>query len=357
MGRYLILLNLLFWLIITVIAATLYFISFGDDYDGNWWTFFWRQLPIWMFWGFASIPLFFLVKHLKRKSFSFIQQIVFHFFSFGIVFFVFYLFFVSYSLYLSGEQITIDAIFSASSIQLVLYYILNLLVYLLIISLLYGWFWYSELQASRLENSVMVTQLHEAKLKMLTAQIHPHFLFNSLNSISGLMRKNENSLAIQAIADLGQLLRQSLDSDFDQFIPLEQELEFIHSYLKMEKLRFGDDLEISVEVDPDLKNSLLPALILQPLVENAIKHGVYKSNKKSKLEIMARRNEDSMEICIINDNSISTENSDYDFHKGVGIKNVEERLKSIYIGKQYTFEVQFLENQKTKALLILPIYE
>ena len=350
-------LNLLFWLIITVIAATLYFISFGDDYDGNWWTFFWRQLPIWMFWCIVSIPLFYLVRHLKRRSFSLTTQIVVHFFSFGIVFFCFYLYFISYSLYLSGEQITIGAIFSASSIQLVLYYILNLLVYLLIISLLYGWFWYSELQASRLENSVMEAQLNEARLKMLTAQIHPHFLFNSLNSISGLMRKNENSLAIQAIADLGQLLRESLDSDFDQFIALEQELRFIDNYLKMEKLRYGEDLEIIQEIDPELKGALLPALILQPLVENAIKHGVYKSNKKSKLEIIAKKTGNDMEICIINDNSISGENSDATFHKGVGIQNVEERLKSLYNEKSYIFEVQFLENQKTKAFLTLPIHE
>lgn len=351
----LIIINLLFWLILTTIAASLYFISFGDNYDGGWWNFFWRQLPIWMFWGVFSIPIFYLIQYLKKRLFSISKQILIHLIVLGILFFCYYVYYISYSLYLSGDPISWQAIFQPSGLQFVLNYILNLLVYLLVITFIYGWFWYDELQQSKLEKSIIQAQLHEAQLDMLTAQIQPHFLFNALNSISGLMRKQNNPAAIQAIADLGQLLRQSLEYQPNQFISLQSELDFIDQYLKMEYLRFGDKLKIRFDIDPKIESISIPALILQPLVENAIKHGIYKSDEARSLEINVKREESNVIISIIND-CLETPIRLFDENqKGLGIDNVRQRLKNIYPKKDYIFEVKVLDEQKVLAFLKLPI--
>ncbi len=353
--RQLIVLNLLFWLIITIIAATLYFVSFGENYDGGWWNFFWRQLPIWMFWGVVSIPIFQLIRFLKKRKYPIWKHTFIHFLFFGGLFFCFYIFFMSYNLYLSGTPINLEAIFQASGLRFVLNYILNLLIYLLVIVFIYGWFWYSDLQKSELEKSVIQTQLHEAQLNMLTAQIHPHFLFNSLNSISGLMRTKKNQEAIQAIADLGELLRRSLEYQPNQFIPLQLELDFINQYLKMERLRFGDKLNIKLDISPEIESISIPALILQPLVENAIKHGVYKSNESGTLEINIKKEGKHVVISIINDCPENPQQLILHQPNGVGITNVNQRLFNIYKNQNFAFEVKVLDNKKVEAFLKLPI--
>jgi len=351
----LIILNLSFWLVFTSIAASLYFLSFGENYEGGWWNFFWRQLPIWMFWGVFSIPIFYLIRFLRKNRFSIWKQVLIHFIFLGLLFSCFYVFFIGYSLYLSGDPVSWNAIFEASASQFVLNYILNLLIYLLVITFIYGWFWYSELQQSQLEKSHIQSQLHEARLNMLTAQLHPHFLFNALNSISGLMRKEENEKAIKAIADLGQLLRWSLEYQPNQFIPLQQELDFIQQYLKMEQLRFGENLNIHFDIASNLESVSIPALILQPLVENAIKHGIYKSSNKRTLEIGINRDEEFVSISIINDCAEVPDQAFFENNKGVGIENVRQRLRTIYMDRTYIFEVSAMKNQKVQALLKLPI--
>ena len=256
---------------------------------------------------------------------------------------------------MSGDEITWRAIFQSNANQFILNYIINLLVYLLVITFIYGWYWYSELQESKVERSMIQAQLHEARLDMLTAQLHPHFLFNSLNSISGLMRKEDNQAAIKAIADLGQLLRLALEYQPNQFIPLQTELDFIEQYLKMEQLRFGDNLKIRVEVDEKIESILIPALILQPLVENAIKHGMYESKEERSLEIKIKREDLFVYISIINDCSEAPTILTGDNQKGLGIANVNQRLRTIYSEKDYIFEVKTLNENKVLAFLKLPI--
>ena len=352
---HLIIINLLFWLIITIIAATLYFLSFGENYDGGWWNFFWRQLPIWMFWGIVSIPILYLIKWLKQRHFSISVQAFGHFAVFGILFFCYHVFYVSYSLFLAGESISWKSVFEASGLRFVLNYLLNFLIYLLILAFIYGWFWYTELRQSELEKSIIQSQLHEAKLNMLAAQLQPHFLFNALNSISGLMRKENSQVAIQAIADLGCLLRQSLEYQPKQFIQLKQELDFIKQYLKMEKLRFREQLDIVYDIAEGIDSILIPALILQPLVENAIKHGIYKSNELRRLEISIRADEANVYVSIINDCMAPPDQISLDQQKGVGISNVFQRLETIFSEQEFDFIIETLEDNTVAAKLKLPI--
>jgi hypothetical protein len=126
-----------------------------------------------------------------------------------------------------------------------------------------------ELRASQLE-----TQLAQAQLQMLKMQLHPHFLFNTLNGITGLVRDNDNAAAVQMLVGLSDLLRQTLDNSGKQEVRLSEELEWLELYLKLQQMRFSDRLRFSIEAAPQTLDTLVPNLITQPLVENAIRHGL-----------------------------------------------------------------------------------
>ncbi|MBC7975819.1 MAG: histidine kinase, partial [Myxococcales bacterium] len=133
----------------------------------------------------------------------------------------------------------------------------------------YGLYLDRRLRASELE-----AQVSRAQLQALQMQIRPHFLFNTLNTISGLVRVDDKAAATTMLAGLGDLLRLLLRSDGAQEVPVRQELELIERYLQIEQVRFRDQLAIEVSIEPGVEDALVPNLILQPLVENAVRHGV-----------------------------------------------------------------------------------
>jgi len=124
-------------------------------------------------------------------------------------------------------------------------------------------------RASQLE-----AQLSEARLQALKMQLQPHFLFNALHTIGQLIRTGQDALAVRVVAGLGDLLRRVLDGASTQEVPLKQELEFLRSYLDIEQIRFGERLKAVVDAEAETLDAQVPYLILQPLVENAIRHGI-----------------------------------------------------------------------------------
>ena len=129
-----------------------------------------------------------------------------------------------------------------------------------------------EFLASRLE-----AQLAQAQLDSLRMQLHPHFLFNTLNSIVGLVRDNKNSAAVSMLVGLSDLLRHALEHSAQHEVELREELNFIKLYLKIQEMRFSDRLQIEFDIDPATTKALVPNLILQPLTENALRHGIGRS--------------------------------------------------------------------------------
>src|SRR6185312_10414436 len=143
----------------------------------------------------------------------------------------------------------------------------------------------AELQLRTLQ---LETSLAKAQVQTLRMQLNPHFLFNTLHSISALVREENKILAIRMIAGLGDLLRQTLQVN-SQEVTLRQELDFLEKYLEIEQLRFQDRLNVKMMIDPDTVQATVPCLILQPLVENALRHGISKSAKASLIEIRASK--------------------------------------------------------------------
>lgn len=193
-------------------------------------------------------------------------------------------------------------------------------------------------------------ELTQAQLNALKMQLQPHFLFNTLNTVSSLMIQSVTD-AQNVIAKLADLLRTVLTDSPTQTIPLHKELSFIKNYLSIEQIRFSDRLEIAYHIEPDTENALLPGLLLQPLVENAIKHGISKQAGQGMITIASTKKNAQLQITIT-DNGPGLQNT-HDKNFGIGIQNVQERLNSLY-PNQATFTLQPATPNGTVVTLTLP---
>ncbi len=199
------------------------------------------------------------------------------------------------------------------------------------------------------------TRLTRAKLQALRMQINPHFLFNTLNAIGALIYVNPRA-ADEMLGDLGELLRRSLDSMEEQEVPLAQEVEFISAYLRIEQRRFGDRLRLELGVPDDLRNVLVPALILQPLVENAIRHGIEPRRGSGLIAIEARREGDLLHLSVRDDGrGLAPADSNRNPARGVGLGNTRARLQGLY-GANHRFSIRPAEPKGCRVDIHLPIH-
>lgn len=172
-------------------------------------------------------------------------------------------------------------------------------------------------------------QLAQAQLSALRRQIEPHFLFNALNSIAGLIRESKPSEAITMLVSLSDFLRRTLSESNRQEVPLSEELDFVQHYLATQKVRFAERLQLSVDVPQELQGAAIPNLILQPLVENAIKHGIAKRKEGGAVRIAASARDNQLHISVSNDGPSLAPGWDA-ASTGIGVANVRARLAALY---------------------------
>ena len=194
-------------------------------------------------------------------------------------------------------------------------------------------------------------QLAAARLGALRAQLNPHFLFNTLHAISSLVERDPRGVR-RMIARLSELLRYTLEDSGEHEIPLNQEMSFLDRYLDIMRIRFQGALEVIVDVDPAVADALVPNLILQPLVENAVKHGVSKVEGAGRIEIRARR-EGERTIITVRDNGPGLGSGDEGNDEGVGLRNSRERLEQLY-GKAQSLTLADAPHGGTVAELVVP---
>jgi len=185
------------------------------------------------------------------------------------------------------------------------------------------------LAVQQTETARLNEQLSLSQLDSLRRQIEPHFLFNTLNSVSGLVREGRNDDAVNMIAGLSDLLRRSLDDAPHQQVPLFEEMEFAQKYIDIQKMRFADRLRVSMDIPAELYPAQVPSLILQPMVENAIKHGIAHRAQGGAIHIAASRSNGTLTLRVANDGPSLHPNWDTT-RGGIGIANVRTRLSSLY---------------------------
>lgn len=213
--------------------------------------------------------------------------------------------------------------------------------------------WFRQSREQELAASELEARLAGAQLRALKMQLHPHFLFNTLHSIGVLVRKNERTSALEMLSGLADLLRHSLDNVDRQEVTLKEELEFLERYLEIEQIRFRDRLRVRFEVDAGAYDAAVPNLILQPLVENAVRHGVAPSVSPRTVEIGARRRGDRLVLAVTDDGPGMPEGWDPGEAAGVGLRNVRSRLEKLY-GDRAELEFVSEAGEGVSATVVLP---
>ena len=204
--------------------------------------------------------------------------------------------------------------------------------------LYFGIKYYQLLQQERQRGLKSEAMAHEAQLKMLRYQLNPHFLFNTLNAISTLILDKENKLANTMMSRLSNFLRYSLDNDPMQKVNLAQEIDALKLYLDIEKVRFAERLRLSFEVEAEAEPALIPSLLLQPLVENAIKYAIAQSVNGGAIRIAARVFAGELLLEVADDGpGLEHTNGNNSTRRGVGLANTRERLMELY-GSNHSFK-------------------
>lgn len=215
--------------------------------------------------------------------------------------------------------------------------------------------YYRQFRERQLRASQLEARLAQAELQMLKMQLHPHFLFNTLNGITGLVRDNDNAAAVRMLVRLSDLLRQTLENAGKQEVRLAEELEWLELYLELQQIRFSDRLRVSVNAEPDVLDAMIPNLITQPLVENAIRHGLAPRSVPGSVSLTAQRENGRLRLCVCDDGVGLPEGWRLTSSKGVGLLNTEARLRQLY-GAEFGLEVRNREKGGVEALLSIPLH-
>lgn len=310
-------------------------------------------LPVWMIWIPATYAVIALCKryyfgdHHHIKSFSIHSLASIGFAFLHMIFHAFWLLNL-YDIPHSVDSMTAQTVNLLDDIWLQL----DLLVYWGIVGAYFSLNYYEQNRQRQMQNLRMESQLSEAKLTALKAQVHPHFLFNVLSAIQTMVMKNATGKAAEMITKLSDYLRLSLDENEEQTQTLKKELDFIKHYLTIEKYRFGDRLNVVYDIDHEVIDTKIPALLLQPIVENAIQHGLAPKEGKMNLNLSAKRHHEMMEISI-SDNGMG-KNTTNKNTLGTGLQRIRDRLLEMY-GNNHLFDFFYPENGGFSVNIRIPV--
>ncbi|GMR12794.1 MAG: histidine kinase [Gemmatimonadota bacterium] len=229
----------------------------------------------------------------------------------------------------------------------------SVLTYWTVLWVAHGLAYYRESQARMVRTAELTAQLSKARLEALRAQLHPHFLFNTLHAISAFIREEPEKAEVM-LAELGELLRAAMDAANEPTVPLSREMEHIDRYLSIQKSRLGDRLHVEVDVSPDLGDARVPNLLLQPLVENAVEHGI--SNRLGEGWLWIRGSRENGSLCLeVEDDGPGLPDEKLDpANWRVGLRNTRDRLAQLY-GPQQRFELVNSDNGGLKVRVLIPL--
>ncbi|AFE09282.1 signal transduction histidine kinase, LytS [Corallococcus coralloides DSM 2259] len=232
------------------------------------------------------------------------------------------------------------------------YSILSLLIYGGILAIGYAVDYHRRFREGELAQAHLETRLAHAQLDALRAQLHPHFLFNTLNAISVLVRKQDTAGSIRMLTGVSELLRMALHTTGRQQVPFHEDVDFLERYLDIEQTRFQDRLQVARAIDPGTLGALVPSLILQPLVENAIKHGIATRSGAGRVELRASREGARLVLEVLDDGPGLAPGWDRQDGR-IGVANVRDRLRQLY-GDRHVFTLENRAGGGVRARLELP---
>jgi LytS/YehU family sensor histidine kinase len=228
------------------------------------------------------------------------------------------------------------------------------LIYWIIVGALQAYRYYERYLGSELRLERMEKSYSQARLNALRMQLDPHFLFNALNTISSHVERDPK-LTRRMIEHLGDLLRMSLETKDRQTVPLAEEMAFLDHYLAIQKIRFGSQLNVQIDIAPEVRYASVPSLIIQPLVENAIRHGISKRSSGGTVTVSAHAVDGRLAICVTDDGVGLPPGWTLENSQGLGLSVTRERIAGLHPDSQSHFAVRPREEGGTLVEIVLPL--
>jgi LytS/YehU family sensor histidine kinase len=321
----------------------------------SWWRIAFWQLLVWYSWGCLSPLILRLGRRFPCEGRAWLRGLLVH---------------LSAGVMLSAVHIAVATalrmlvrpfdVWSDTNPFLVQYqaelrnfFLFDFFVYWAILGVGYAFDYRDRYREREAQAAQLKAQLAQAQLESLKMQLHPHFLFNTLHTISGLVRTNERQPAVNMIAGLSDLLRHTLESADEQEVPLKDEVKLIELYLDIQRMRFSDRLTVRMEIAPETLEALVPNLILQPLVENAIRHGISLKDTAGVIIINCYRDDGMLRIRVCDDGPGLQSGWRMEDCAGIGLANTSERLKHLY-GAEHRFDLGNADGGGMIASIAIP---
>jgi LytS/YehU family sensor histidine kinase len=251
---------------------------------------------------------------------------------------------------------SVDRYLSGVTGNLAFFLTANLITYGALAGAVQVWMLFERLRDQQVNAARLETELAQAQLESLRGTLQPHFLFNALHTVGGLVRAGDKDGAVQTITALSGLLRFSLEGVTRNEIPLHRELEALERYLEIEEVRFEDRMTVEREIAPDVLDALVPALILQPLVENAVRHGIGQNPEAGALVVRAYRDGQSLRLEVEDDGPGPGPSPVGGWSGGVGLTLTRDRLASLY-DDQHDFALESPNGCGARVVVSIPFLE
>ena len=230
----------------------------------------------------------------------------------------------------------------------------DLLVYGAVVGIYYALDYYRKYREREFLTTRLEAQLAQAQLDSLRMQLHPHFLFNTLNSIVGLVRDNRNQTAVSMLVGLSDLLRHTLETSARQEVELREEINFTKLYLGIQEMRFSDRLRIEFDIDPATTKAMVPNLILQPLTENALRHGIGRSVDSGLVGVSSAIEDGHLRLTVYDDGAGLPEHWQLKGSAGIGLANTAARLHQLY-DNDHQFDIRNRDGGGVEVVIVMPL--
>ena len=314
------------WTLVALFTSTQLYLK-SLDTDPSWIKLFLVQLLVWQVWGLLTPLIFYLGKRFRIDRQTYFKGLLVHI-PIAITMVLLYLLFYSFIWNLiEGDVLNTKLLFAYFKLFFLNLFHWHFFIYMAIVGVGHAMTYYGELRARELEAVKLEKELLFSQLNTLKAQLEPHFLFNTLNNVISSIKQDKSETAIQMLIKLSDFLRVTLVETRQEEIPLQMEIDFVQKYLEIEQYR-NKNMSILLALEENTKKALIPSFILQPLVENAIKHGISKLEHAQKLEIGAETSKNRLRIWVYNEGPSLKKG--FKAKYGIGLRNTIKRLEKLY---------------------------
>ncbi len=314
----------------------------------TWLSLWWSMAYYSLLWAMFTPLILWLSRRFRVNRTQWISRIFLHLVFAAAIAVVHRFLLIGTGFIIGGQPIQFGIIYNA----IVGYGDYGVYIYLIILFVDHAGSYYRQYHEEQIHAAQLKADLSEAQLQSLQMQLQPHFLFNTLNAITVLIKEDPDAAALM-IKRLSDLLRLTLEQADTYEVPLRSELEFLDHYLVIEQIRFGDRLTVTKKIDQAAMETVVPYLILQPLVENALHHGIGTIPGPGRVEISAEQRNGTIQLSVQDTGSGVNEPPVTANHHGLGLTNTRARLRQLY-GDSHTFEMQNVPGGGVKVTISFP---